>query len=174
MSNCRRGSFADGFLSAWHQISRLVGSSPSQLQLGASCMGRRASSSPARALSGDKLILSVDVDAELLCARHKLLMAAGYSVLSAIDGEQALELFDSNPVDLVLLDYVLPTMDGDLLAEAMKECKPHVPIIMVSDAYVPEESRDWVDRIVHKEEGPQVLLRTIRELTRLGREGYAI
>jgi DNA-binding response OmpR family regulator len=137
-------------------------------------MNNNASSSPAWAPRGERLILSVDVDIGVLYARHKLLEAAGYGVLSAVDGEQAMALFGCYPVDLVLMEYVLPNMDGDLAAEAMKETKPHVPIIMVSDAKVPEKSLDWVDRYVRKEDGPQVLLRAIRDLTRSGRERHLL
>jgi len=51
-------------------------------------------------------------------------------VLSAIDGENALELFDAHPViDLVLLDYAMPGIDGDAVARELKVRKPTVPIL---------------------------------------------
>lgn len=122
------------------------------------------SSSPMSALDGRKLILSVDDDSTLLCSRHKLLSSEGYGVISANDGAQALQLFGSNPVDLVLLDFSLPVLNGCQVAEAMKEYEPEVPIIMVSGADVPEKSLAPVDRYVRKGENPEVLLTAIGDL----------
>ncbi len=58
--------------------------------------------------SSSRIILSVDDEAGVLYSRQKLLQAAGYDVLSAADGEQALDFFASAPVDLVVLDYSMP------------------------------------------------------------------
>lgn len=124
----------------------------------------RDSSSPSAAFDGRKLILSVDDDSALLCSRHRLLSSAGYGVISANDGAQALQLFGSNPVDLVLLDYSLPIMDGCQVAEAMKEYEPAVPIIIVSGADVPDTSLARADRYVRKGENPEVLLTAIGDL----------
>jgi CheY-like chemotaxis protein len=111
-----------------------------------------------------KLILSVDDDSRVLFARYKLLSSAGYNVISANDGVQALQLFGSNPVDLVLLDYALPMMDGGLVAEAMKEYEPDVPIIMISGVDVPKECLTKANHSVHKGEDPGILLDVIRDL----------
>ncbi len=112
---------------------------------------------------GRKLILSVDDDMGVLFARFRVLEDAGYAVLSASDGSQALQLFGSNPVDLVLMDYSMPEMYGDLVAQAMKEYKPGVPIILVSGAEVPEHALAEVDHQIRKAEGPEPLLRAIRD-----------
>jgi len=122
------------------------------------------SSSPILAGDSKRLILSVDDDSVALYVRHKLLSSAGYGVISANDGAQALELFGNNPVDLVLLDYALPEMDGGQVAEAMKQYEPNVPIIMVSGAHVPQKSLVPVNHFVRKAEGPEALLTAIREL----------
>src|SRR5450631_3289499 len=97
------------------------------------------SSSPSSARDGRKLILSVDDDLAVLYTRFKLLAAAGYGVLSASDAAQALQIFANHPVDLVLIDYALPEMDGGMLAEAMKTHRPDILIIMVSGVEVPEK-----------------------------------
>src|SRR5437588_8171187 len=60
------------------------------------------------------LILSVDDDLRLLCTRQAILEQAGYEVLSAKDGIEALSLFRAHPVDLVLLDYVMPNLYGSV------------------------------------------------------------
>ncbi|MFZ1135021.1 MAG: response regulator, partial [Candidatus Korobacteraceae bacterium] len=81
---------------------------------------------------GRKLILSVDDDIGVLFSRFRLLEDAGYAVISASDSAEALELFGTNPVDLVLLDYNMPMMTGDVVARAMKNYNPTVPVILVS------------------------------------------
>ena len=122
-------------------------------------------SSPASAQDGRKLILSVDDQLGVLYTRYKLLSAAGYAVLSATDGVQALQVFGSNKVDLVLLDFMLQGMDGGLVADAMKAHSPNVPILMVSGVEVPEDCLAKVNGFIRKADGPDSLLKSIRELT---------
>ena len=66
------------------------------------------------------LILCVDDEFNGLEGRKMLLEDAGYKVLVATTGADALQLFASHPVDLVLLDYHMPGMNGDVVAEHMK------------------------------------------------------
>ena len=107
------------------------------------------------------LILSVDDEPSVLYTRYKILQASAYNVLNAVDGEQALQLFASFPVDLVLLDYVMPGIDGTVVAREMKRVKRNVPVILVS-AFVPKEIHALADDIVEKGNGPLPLLEAIR------------
>jgi CheY-like chemotaxis protein len=122
-------------------------------------------SSPPTAQEGRKLILSVDDQLGVLYTRYKLLSAAGYAVLSATDGVQALQIFGSNPIDLVLLDFMLQGMDGGLVADAMKAHRPNVPILMVSGVEIPEDCLAKVNGFIRKGDGPDSLLQSVRELT---------
>jgi CheY-like chemotaxis protein len=121
-------------------------------------------SSPVATQNGRKLILSVDDQLGVLYSRYKLLAAEGYAVLSATDGVQALQIFGSNPVDLVVLDFMLQGMDGGLVADAMKAHTPDIPILMVSGVEVPEDCLSKVNGFVRKGDGPDSLLKSIREL----------
>ena len=85
--------------------------------------------------------MSVDDEPGILVTRQAILENEGYEVLSAADGEQALRLFAVQAVDLVLLDYLMPGMDGGAVAQEMKNRKPLVPVIIVSASPVEEHSR---------------------------------
>jgi len=115
------------------------------------------------------LILSVDDEPRLLQTREKLLQFAGYEVLSAANGEKALEIFAAHPVDLVLLDFRMPGMDGGIVAQQMKRRKPLVPVVMVSANQVPKETLSCVDGFIVKGQRPDVLLAQIKPLLASGR-----
>jgi CheY-like chemotaxis protein len=114
-------------------------------------------------------ILCVDDEANGLYVRKMVLQAAGYSVLTADNGCSALDVFSSNPVDCVVLDYYMPGMDGGLVAERMRSLKPSVPIVLLS-AYVslPEMTLRMVDAYVTKGQPPAILLERLRQLLRHG------
>jgi len=115
------------------------------------------------------LILCVDDDWNGLEGRKMLLEDAGYKVLVATTGADALQLFASHPVDLVLLDYHMPGMNGDVVAEHMKAGQSDVPIALLSaDDGLPESALRWVDGFVSKSESPANLLQIIEHLLDLG------
>ena len=116
---------------------------------------------------GNKLILSVDDEPVILLTREIVLQREGYAVVSAPGGVQALKAFLRHAVDLVLLDYAMPEMDGGIVAREMKQRKPQVPIIMVSANPVPSQATlAYVDCVVAKGQGPVLLLEQIRKLLR--------
>jgi CheY-like chemotaxis protein len=112
-----------------------------------------------------KIVLCVDDETVGLAMRKQVLEARGYRVFAAESGPDALETFSSEPVDLVILDYKMPGMNGDVVAERMKGLKPSVPILMLS-AYVdlPRETLALVDMYLTKGEGPLILLKAVGEL----------
>lgn len=112
---------------------------------------------------GTPRILSVDDEPGILHPREMLLQHEGYEVLSAPDGEQALKLLEETSVDVVLLDYLMPGMDGGVVAREIKLRRPKVPIIMVSASPQADESRTHVDCILPKGESPRVLLNKIKQ-----------
>ena len=57
---------------------------------------------------------------------------AGYSCLTAYDGEMGLRLFNSNSVDLVISDIVLPKKDGFQVCKEIREVNPSIPILMLT------------------------------------------
>lgn len=78
------------------------------------------------------LILVVDDEPKIREILSDILSIHNYRVLMAKDGEEALELFEKNPVSLVLLDYVLPGIDGIDVLKRMIKINSLVPIILLS------------------------------------------
>ena len=114
-----------------------------------------------------KLILSVDDEPNILYTRQAILEREGYNVLSAPDGEDALQLFDAHSViELVLLDYIMPGMDGVTVAREIKTRRPSVPIFMVSahEATLAKITLTCVDCFIPKGTGPAYLLAKINQL----------
>ncbi|NCO67776.1 MAG: two-component system response regulator [Nitrospirae bacterium CG_4_10_14_0_8_um_filter_41_23] len=79
-------------------------------------------------------ILVVDDDLHIQRLYKEEFEEEGYEVVTASNGKDAIELFDSEAPDIVTLDILLPDVDGIRLLRQMKEKRPKVPIIM-STAY---------------------------------------
>ncbi|MCQ4087844.1 response regulator transcription factor [Saccharibacillus sp. JS10] len=77
-------------------------------------------------------ILVADDDAhirELVCL---FLHNDGFTTIEAVDGEEALALQASNSVDLVVLDIMMPGMDGWALCRELRRRSAHLPLLMLS------------------------------------------
>jgi len=88
-----------------------------------------------------KKILIIEDDKFLRKVITKKLSKGGYSVIEAIDGEKGLEAVKKEKPDLVLLDLVLPEMDGfEVLAKMKKESSlSKTPVIILSNLGEKEE-----------------------------------
>ena len=112
-----------------------------------------------------QVILCVDDEWNGLDGRRTLLEERGYKVLVATNGDEALQLFASCPIDLVLLDYHMPRVNGDVIAEHMKASQPDIPIAMLSaDDELPESALEFVDAFISKSESPASLLMILEHL----------
>ncbi|MEJ2683858.1 MAG: response regulator [Candidatus Sulfobium sp.] len=79
-------------------------------------------------------ILIVDDDQNILRLYKEELEEEGYTIVTASNGQEAMEQFDKENPDLVTLDILLPDVDGIKLLRQMKEKRPRMPVIM-STAY---------------------------------------
>jgi DNA-binding response OmpR family regulator len=79
-------------------------------------------------------ILIVDDDQNILRLYKEELEEDGYTIVTASNGQEAMEQFDKENPDLVTLDILLPDVDGIKLLRQMKEKRPRMPVIM-STAY---------------------------------------
>ena len=86
-------------------------------------------------------ILVVDDDKNTRRLFRAVLENAGYTVSAASDGTEALALMDSEHIDLVVLDIMMPNMDGYEFTKALREVENNLPILMVSAKQLPEDKK---------------------------------
>lgn len=83
--------------------------------------------------SGSEMILLVDDDTSLRDMTARMLGSSGYRVMTARNGEDALELLRDYPaIDLVITDVVMPGMSGPDLAETLSTARPGLKVLFVS------------------------------------------
>ena len=122
----------------------------------------------------ENLILVVEDEASIAEVVSLYLKRAGYSAQIASDGRQAMTFFERRKPDLVILDLMLPEVDGLSLTRWLRD-RSNVPIIMLT------ARRAEIDRIAGLEMGaddyvvkpfsPQELVSRVRAvMRRLGRE----
>ncbi len=115
--------------------------------------------------SPGKVILCVDDEANGLSIQKMLLESQGYRVLTAASGREALLLVASETLDLVILDYFMPGMNGDVVARKIKVLRPDLPILLLSGyLYLPRETLALVDKFITKGDSPQALLESVSQL----------
>lgn len=123
-----------------------------------------------------KTILVVEDEASIAEVVSLYLKRAGYNVQIAPDGKQAMNLFEKQMPDFVILDLMLPEVDGLALTRWLRD-RSAVPIIMLT------ARREEIDRIAGLEMGaddyvvkpfsPQELVSRVRAvMRRLGREQH--
>jgi DNA-binding response OmpR family regulator len=77
-------------------------------------------------------VLIVEDDPPLRLAMTKALKAAGYEVTTAKAGDEGLEMALANPPDVVLLDVMMPGMNGYEVLAALRKHDPDLPIVMIT------------------------------------------
>jgi two-component system, cell cycle sensor histidine kinase and response regulator CckA len=108
-------------------------------------------------------ILLVDDDEVLIELNREILEAAGYRVLAACSGREALEMYEiwKGDIDLVMLDMIMPGMGGEETFRELKKMDPRVSVIIISGYSL----RDEVCRLL--DEGCRGFLQKPFQLTAL-------
>ena len=84
-------------------------------------------------------ILIVDDDRNTRRYYKAVLEADNYTVFTASNGKEALDLMDREYFDLIVLDIMMPQMDGYEFTDVLRESKNDIPILMVSAKQMPED-----------------------------------
>jgi CheY-like chemotaxis protein len=110
------------------------------------------------------VILCVDDEVNALLIRKAILESKGYLVVTARNYEQALNVFNSIQVDLVISDHYLPGETGCELAGKLKGFNSEIPFLLLSGVTeIPLEGKH-ADVFLSKLEGPERLLQVTAEL----------
>ena len=114
-------------------------------------------------------VLVVDDDIHILRLMQRILGEDGYRVLTAGDGKAALNVFEDETPDVVLLDVMMPGMDGYTVCQRIREFS-QVPIIMVTAMTNPREKVEGLDAgaddYVTKPFSPRELIARVRAVLR--------
>ena len=105
-------------------------------------------------------ILVVDDDKNTRILLKAVLEAERYTVFTAENGEAALEVMDREHIDLVVLDIMMPKMDGYEFTKTLRESQNNLPILMISAKHMPEDKRkgfivgtdDYITKPIDEEE----------------------
>ena len=118
-------------------------------------------------------ILIVDDDVELVGLLRFALTGAGYEVVTAFDGEQALRRLRDHTPELVILDVNLPLLDGFKVLEQLRK-HSQVPVMMLTVRSAEEDEVRGLDLgaddYLKKPFSPRALLARVRSLLRRGNE----
>jgi len=86
-------------------------------------------------------ILIADDDKNTRLLLKAVLETEKYNVLTASNGEEALKILEKEHVDLVVLDIMMPRMDGYEFTKVLRDTGNNLPILMVSAKQYPEDKR---------------------------------
>ncbi|HML46417.1 MAG TPA: response regulator transcription factor [Clostridia bacterium] len=86
-------------------------------------------------------ILVVDDDKYIQRLMRAVLEAEHYTVFTASNGEEALEVMDAEHIDLVVLDIMMPKMDGYAFTKTLRSVQNELPILMVSAKQLPADRK---------------------------------
>jgi len=86
-------------------------------------------------------ILVVEDDKHVRKLMNAVLKREGYEVLTAENGIQALEVLEVQHIDLIILDIMMPGMDGYEFAEVLRNANNTIPILMATAKQLPEDKK---------------------------------
>ena len=118
-----------------------------------------------------KRILLIDDEQEIRFVLKSFFEKNGFEVIEACDGEEGLEKFRENPVDLVITDIIMPKKDGLNMIDELLNESPDTEIIAMSGGATVKPERFLslaqtlgADRIIEKPFIPDTLLKIVKHL----------
>ena len=115
-------------------------------------------------------ILVVDDDKHIRYVLKELLEIEGYTVFTARDGEEALNIHFENHIDLIIVDIMMPKLDGYAFTKQIRQYNMDLPILMISAKQLPEDRKkgflSGIDDFMSKPLDSEELLLHIKALLR--------
>ena len=120
-------------------------------------------------------ILLIEDSRFLRLANERLLSKAGYRVITAADGEDALHQLKHKQPDLILLDMLLPKMGGELVLQAIRQTRETaaIPVIVISSLPRSNEAKlkiegaqVYLEKSALSDHGANTLLQVIEDTLR--------
>ena len=112
-------------------------------------------------------ILVVEDDVNTAKLMNTILSHAGYEVFHAGNGQESLDLMDTQHIDLIVLDVMMPVMDGYELLDQLRSVGNNIPVLMVTAKQLPADKRKGfllgTDDYMVKPFDIEMMLRRIRE-----------
>jgi signal transduction histidine kinase/ActR/RegA family two-component response regulator len=99
-------------------------------------------------VKGRETVLLVDDEEIVLDVGEKMLENLGYDVLSATSAEESLGIYTEkqDEIDLVILDMIMPTMNGGQIYDRMKEANPNVKVLLSSGYSIDGQATEILER----------------------------
>jgi len=120
-------------------------------------------------------LLVVDDETDLLAELQPLLSRAGYEVTLASDGEQALAQIERQRPDLVILDVVMPRLDGREVVRRLRHSNDWTPVILLTQVVHPADRalglQEGADDYLNKPFDPMELIARVQAVLRRTRRG---
>lgn len=122
-------------------------------------------------MSRSPAVLCIDDNVLGLAVRKAMLETRDYTVFTADNGPAGLEIAVREPLDLVVLDYEMPDMDGSRVAQQLRRDCPSVPILLLTGypGRIPKSLLTAVDAFVVKGSPPNVFLNEVERIARAER-----
>ncbi|MBC8206452.1 MAG: response regulator [Kiritimatiellales bacterium] len=92
-------------------------------------------------VGGDETILLVDDEADIRNIAKNILLRAGYRVLAAVNGQEALNMVAAEEIDLIVLDLNMPVMGGLECLDQLRESGSNISVLLASGFALSDESR---------------------------------
>ncbi|WP_042203185.1 response regulator transcription factor [Paenibacillus camerounensis] len=86
-------------------------------------------------------ILVAEDDKHVRRLLEAVLKREGYNVFTAEDGQKALDVLEQQHIDLIILDIMMPNMDGYAFASEVRAADSQIPILMATAKHLPEDKK---------------------------------
>jgi len=99
-------------------------------------------------MQGSEMILLVDDEEVIVNVGEQMLDRLGYKVIIAKGGKEAIELYIKNQekIDMVILDMIMPDVDGKMVYEKLKEINPGIKVLLSSGYSITGQAQEILDK----------------------------